>query len=186
MRELKSLGGLADTRFVFEPVSAETSLPTGGPSDWAEFEQFIIRSKYAKLADSIDATFAGTADITLLDRCLMEDRLVFLQLHRELGHLDQESFSELYAECLGLEARLPKVDLYVYLSAPIDVLAKRTADCQQPDWITSSLDLQLQLYGDWRASLPLDSQLGLDTASQSSPGLAASVTGAINRWQQER
>ena len=104
--------------------------------------------------------------LRVIDRVFDEDAAVFIPLHRSLGTLDGHDCDAILHLLSNAAIALGRLDAIVYCTAPGEVLRSRILadhDHSRPDWVFTSLGLQLELYSAWRARLRLP-VLDVDTA----------------------
>lgn len=94
---------------------------------------------------------AASGGKVVFDRSVEEDADIFCRMHHERGLLDYGAYARLRLLARDVSAELPKPDLILFLSPPIDVLAKRLVEDGHPDPIVDGLERQVALYDDWLA-----------------------------------
>lgn len=83
------------------------------------------------------------------DRSVDEDIDVFCRMHHERGLLDYAAYARLRVLADNMIAEIPRPDLIVFLSPPIDILKQRLQGNGHPDTIIEGLARQVALYEDW-------------------------------------
>jgi deoxyadenosine/deoxycytidine kinase len=119
------------------------------PNSW-ELQKQIIESR---LFQSIAAS---ASPILVFDRTITEDREVFLELHYRLGFLNDSEFQSLRQFSQNVENKIGNPHVFIVLFADAATLRERMLSDQQhsrPRWLLDSLDLQVELYTQWRNSL---------------------------------
>ena len=134
---------------------------------WHDMQQAIVRHRAAALS-------RASSPIIVMDRSFSEDRIVFFQLHRALGHLSTREYEDLLYETSAIENSLPSPSQVVFLRPTEGALLARMNNQGQPDWLMTSIDHQLRLYDRWlqAQTAPV---LIVDTQRQQADGLAVSV-----------
>ncbi|ARC88520.1 deoxynucleoside kinase [Rhodovulum sp. MB263] len=120
----------------------------------------------------------GTS-LVVIDRSVDEDFHVFCRLFHLIGLLNDEQILELFKLYSRVKRKFPQPDRVFFFSAPRDALRERLCKRGEGKLILDTIDLQLDLYREWRQSAPL-SFIDLDTSRLSLDECRAFMRGAIN------
>lgn len=84
--------------------------------------------------------------VVVFDRTIEEDRCVFLQLHYELGGLNDVELAKLDKIAKGISKQIGVPSATVVIHAETDILRHRIGNGNRPAWLEASFDRQLELY----------------------------------------
>ena len=136
----------------------------------------------AKVQNVIELRSRRDVQIIALDRILLEDREIFLELHRTLGFISPEERNQLRDLSLQGEAIVGQPDAVVYVSAPPGLLRRRVTRDGRPAWLVDALDLHLSLYDGFQDGLTVPAvRVETDSITQADlPAVAAWIYETIS------
>lgn len=138
----RALSQLSDDVTVVAEPDVHMLHGSASAATWFETQLAVIRLRATQLRQV-------TTHLALMDRHFSEDRVVFFQLHLELGNVSYGEYEALVAEAIAIERRMPVPESVIYLIAADDVLRVRMRGDGHPEWLIGTLDRQLVLYAQW-------------------------------------
>lgn len=99
-----------------------------------------------------ETRIAGS-NILILDRTVLEDLSVFVNLYHQRGLLSDSERRDLILMGEDLSGQTAKPDAFIFLSADVNTLRRRIVSAGAPVVVVQLLDRQISLYEQWMQSL---------------------------------
>jgi len=117
--------------------------------------------------------------LVVFDRSVDEDFHIFCRLFHLIGLLTDEQILELLKLHDRIKRKLPQPDRVFFFSATRDALTERLCRRGEGNLILGTIDIQLDLYREWRQSAPLPF-IDLDTSNLSLSECGDLIKGEVN------